>query len=312
MSSGLFTRPALDRASTNRSGAAPASPAPGRAWKVLTLFGTRPEVIKLAPVIQQLEADGERFRPSTSLPRSTPTCSIRWSACSTSAVDHDLEFMEPGQTLNGVCSRVLARLDAVLAEESPDAILVQGDTTTALAGAMAALQSPHSRRPCRGRPAVGQPRQSLPGGDESPPHFAAGHLPFRGHGPEPANLLAEGVPAARIAVTGNPVVDSLQAILKRPVRSPRRWKTCCADRRPEAARADDPSPRELRRRDERQFAGAAPLRRRSCGRRPGLPGASESRGARPGASRSQGWPAAFICWSRWTISTLSGCCRKRG
>jgi UDP-N-acetylglucosamine 2-epimerase (non-hydrolysing) len=157
--------------------------------KILTIFGTRPEVIKLAPVIRELEAYRQGFQ----------TVNV------TSAQHTDLLYP---------CSRVLASLDPILVKERPDLILVQGDTTTALAGALAGF---HQRIP------VGHVEAGLRSGNVNSPypeemnrqlitrlatyHFAA----------TPGNreiLLAEGVAQEKIFVTGNPVVDSLKTMLE--------------------------------------------------------------------------------------------------
>jgi UDP-N-acetylglucosamine 2-epimerase (non-hydrolysing) len=120
--------------------------------------------------------------------------------------------MRPGQAPNEVLARVLAGLDPLLADEQPDLLLVQGDTTTALAGALAAFH--------RGIP-VGHVEAGLRTGDDTSPfpeemnrrlitrlaryHFAATQANVE-------TLRAEGVPDDRIVLTGNPVVDSLHEI----------------------------------------------------------------------------------------------------
>src|SRR5207249_5226058 len=135
-------------------------------------------------------------------------------------VDHDLRIMEPNQTPNQVCARVLARLDLILDEERPDLILVQGDTTTAMAGALAGF---HRRIP------IGHVEAGLRSGTAYSPypeemnrrlitrlatyHFAATRR-------NRATLLSEGVPENTVFVTGNPVVDSLHTILERTEVSP--------------------------------------------------------------------------------------------
>lgn len=180
---------------------------------VLTLFGTRPEVIKLAPVLHALdEVPGVRsVAVSSGQHTDLLTPLIRLFDL---RVDHDLQLMRPGQTPSEVLARALAALDPLLDRERPDVVLVQGDTTTALAGALAAF---HRRVP------VGHVEAGLRSGDPCNPfpeemnrqlitrlaawHFAA----------TPRNrdtLLSEGVAAERIFLTGNPVVDALQTILR--------------------------------------------------------------------------------------------------
>jgi UDP-N-acetylglucosamine 2-epimerase (non-hydrolysing) len=186
---------------------------PRQPVKVLTLFGTRPEAIKLAPVIGELEARGDRFRTvnvnsgqhTSLLQPFIDLFSIR--------IDHDLGVMEPNQSPSGVCARVLTALDPILVSEKPELILVQGDTTTALAGAMAGFH--------RGIP-VGHVEAGLRSGNIQSPfpeemnrclisQVASFHFAATEH--NRAALLSEGVSDAAIFVTGNPVVDSLQRIL---------------------------------------------------------------------------------------------------
>src|SRR5213596_1299380 len=171
--------------------------------KVLILFGTRPEVIKLAPVIEQLEAQREAFRTVNVTSAQHTDLLYPFVRMFGIRVDHDLQIMEPNQTPNQVCARVLARLDLLLDEERPDLILVQGDTTTAMAGALAGF---HRRIP------IGHVEAGLRSGHPFNPfpeemnrrlitrlatyHFAA----------TPQNrdlLLSEGVAPERIFVTGN-------------------------------------------------------------------------------------------------------------
>ena len=179
---------------------------------ILTLFGTRPEVIKLAPVIRALEARPERWR--TLNVSSSQHTDLLYPLAERLAVriDRDLAVMRPGQAPNEVLVRVLAGLDPLLAELQPDLLLIQGDTTTALAGAIAAFH--------RGIP-VGHVEAGLRTGDVMSPfpeemnrrlitrmaryHFAATQANVE-------TLRAEGVPDDRIVLTGNPVVDSLHEI----------------------------------------------------------------------------------------------------
>ena len=182
---------------------------------VLTLFGTRPEVIKLAPVmhaIAQHPGGMHSLQVSSSqhtdlLHPLTRRLDVR--------IDHDLAVMTAGQSLTDTLTRVMTGLAGVIAAQRPDMILVQGDTTTALAGALAG---------CHARIPVGHVEAGLRTGDRHSPfpeevnrrlitqvtdlHFAA----------TPRNvaaLLREGVAPDSILLTGNTVVDALHAILDR-------------------------------------------------------------------------------------------------
>jgi UDP-N-acetylglucosamine 2-epimerase (non-hydrolysing) len=135
-------------------------------------------------------------------------------------LDHDLKVMRPNQTPSEVCARVLQTLDPVLERERPDLVLVQGDTTTAFAGALAAF---HRQIP------VGHVEAGLRSGNALSPfpeemnrrlatRLATYH--FAATGSNRRNLLAEGVPEDSIFVTGNPVVDALKTIASVATPSP--------------------------------------------------------------------------------------------
>jgi UDP-N-acetylglucosamine 2-epimerase (non-hydrolysing) len=180
--------------------------------KVLVLFGTRPEAIKLAPVIHELRK--KLFQTVVVSSSQHKQLLVPFLKTLNINVDLDLGVMRPNQSPNGVCSRVMEKLDKILSSQPPDLILVQGDTTTTLAGALAGFN--------RQIP-VGHVEAGLRSGNLMSPfpeemnrrlvsqvasfHFAATEKNRR-------NLLAEDVPSERIFVTGNPVVDSLRYMLK--------------------------------------------------------------------------------------------------
>ncbi len=183
-----------------------------RRTKVLVLFGTRPEAIKLAPVIHELRKRSfETIVVSSSQHKSLLTPFLAQLDID---VDFDLGVMKRNQSLNDVCSRVMAKLDTILATEEPDLILVQGDTSTTLAGALAAFNR---------KIPVGHVEAGLRSGNIMSPfpeemnrrlvsqiatfHFASTEQNRRA-------LVAENVSSDRIFVTGNPVVDSLKQMLK--------------------------------------------------------------------------------------------------
>ena len=181
--------------------------------KVLTLFGTRPEAIKLAPVIRALESQPNSFETINISSGQHTDLLYPFIRALDIRIDHDLNVMLPNQTPNQVCARVMAAMDSILKEHRPDLILVQGDTTTALAGALAAF---HLEVP------IGHVEAGLRSGDPCSPfpeemnrrmisrlatyHFAA---TMRNR----MTLLAEGVSKNNVFVTGNPVVDSLKMIV---------------------------------------------------------------------------------------------------
>ncbi|HEX2223785.1 MAG TPA: UDP-N-acetylglucosamine 2-epimerase (non-hydrolyzing) [Thermoanaerobaculia bacterium] len=186
--------------------------APAQPLKVLAVYGTRPEAIKMAPVIEAL-----RRRPETFAVRVCTTGQHREMLDQVQELfglvpDLDLQLMQPDQTLNGLSAAALAAMDRVLATEAPDWLLVQGDTTTAMTAGLAAFH-----RGIR----VGHVEAGLRTGDLRHPF------------PEEANrriidlladalfaptersrqaLLAEGCDPGKAYVVGNTVIDALQAI----------------------------------------------------------------------------------------------------
>ena len=103
---------------------------------VLTLFGTRPEVIKLAPVIQQLEQRRDVIRTINVASGQHTDLLYPLIEMFGIRVDENLRLMTPNQDPSELCDRIFAAVDVITQRESPDLIMVQGDTTTALAGAL--------------------------------------------------------------------------------------------------------------------------------------------------------------------------------
>ena len=185
---------------------------------VLTLFGTRPEVIKMAPVIRALERHESIKTINISSSQHTSLL-FPFTKIFNVRIDHDLQVMRPDQSPDLVCARVLSALNPILTETSPDLILVQGDTTTALAGALAGFAH---------RIPVGHVEAGLRTDNRLSPfpeemnrrlisRLASLHFAATEHNRQ--TLLDEGVPDTTIFVTGNPVVDALRHILASP-RSP--------------------------------------------------------------------------------------------
>jgi UDP-N-acetylglucosamine 2-epimerase (non-hydrolysing) len=183
-------------------------------YVVLTLFGTRPEVIKLAPVIWELECRSPDLQSSVVTSAQHTDLLYPFIEAFGLRIDHDLRVMTPGQTPSEVCARVLSRLDPLLAAEQPDMVLVQGDTTTAMAGALAAF---HRRIP------VGHVEAGLRSGNRLSPFpeemnrrviTQVATLHFAATTNNVANLREGRVPETDIVLTGNPVVDALQWVLE--------------------------------------------------------------------------------------------------
>jgi UDP-N-acetylglucosamine 2-epimerase (non-hydrolysing) len=176
--------------------------------KVLVIFGTRPEAIKLSPVILSL-----RRRPDLQI-ITCATAQHRSLLDQVLAVfhiqpDYDLDLMQPGQTLTASTSRILAALESVMLAAQPDFVLVQGDTTTTFCGALAAFYHGIPVGHVEAGLRTGDLRQPFPeemnrllAGSLSTLHFAA----TQGAAD---NLLREGVPPTRIHITGNSGIDAV-------------------------------------------------------------------------------------------------------
>lgn len=187
--------------------------------RVMSVFGTRPEAIKMAPVVRALAAAPgvESLVCVTAqhrqmLDQVLDLFEIR--------PDDDLDVMRPGQTLHGLTARILDGLGPVLAARRPDVVLVHGDTTTTLAATLAAFYS--------GVP-VGHVEAGLRTGDLRAPfpeeanRVLADRLCTWLFAPTTRsadNLRAEGVPESRIFVTGNTVIDALLLARKKAAAAP--------------------------------------------------------------------------------------------
>lgn len=180
--------------------------------KVLVLFGTRPEAIKLAPVIRELRNKNSPIViVSSGQHRDLLAPFLRIFNIE---ADFDLQVMRENQTPNQVLAKILTALDEILEAEKPDLILVQGDTTTTLAGAMAGFQR---------KIPVGHVEAGLRSGNLQSPfpeemnrrlvsQFARFH--FAATAQNRDNLLSENVDENLISVTGNTIVDALHFILE--------------------------------------------------------------------------------------------------
>ena len=182
--------------------------------RVLSVFGTRPEAIKMAPVVRALA--GERGIDS----RVCVTAQHREMLDKVLALfdiepDYDLDIMKSGQDLTDITARVLIGLRDVLRDLKPDLVLVHGDTTTTLSASLAAYYE---------RISVGHVEAGLRTGDIYAPwpeeinRKVAGALASLHFAPTErarSNLLAEGVPESTIYVTGNTIIDALMEVAKR-------------------------------------------------------------------------------------------------
>ena len=176
--------------------------------KVLTVFGTRPEAIKMAPLVHALAKD-PHFEAKVCVTAQHREMLDQVLKLFSIVPEYDLNIMQPGQGLTEITCRILEGLKPVLESFKPDVVLVHGDTTTTMAASLAAF---YQSIP------VGHVEAGLRTGDLSSPWPEEGNRTLTGHlatyhfAPTETsrqNLLRENIADNRIAVTGNTVIDAL-------------------------------------------------------------------------------------------------------
>ena len=182
--------------------------------KVLTVFGTRPEAIKMAPLALQLAADS-RFEAKVCVTAQHREMLDQVLSLFELKPDYDLNLMKPGQDLNDITTGILQGMKAVLAEFKPDIVLVHGDTATTFAAALAAF---YQQIP------VGHIEAGLRTGNLYSPWPEEGNRKLTSaitashFAPTEAsrqNLLNEGINEQHIHVTGNTVIDALFEVINK-------------------------------------------------------------------------------------------------
>lgn len=183
--------------------------------KVLTVFGTRPEAIKMAPVVQLL-AEKAEFELQVCVTGQHREMLDQVLSLFEIKPDVDLNLMQPNQKLAHLTSEILTNMDPVFNDFQPDWVLVQGDTTTAMTAALGAFYRQYR---------VGHVEAGLRTFDKWQPFpeeinrriiSSIADLNFAPTEWSRNNLVREGVPEDHILVTGNTVVDALQTIVNRP------------------------------------------------------------------------------------------------
>jgi len=177
--------------------------------KVLFIFGTRPEAIKLCPVIRHMKSRPDDFEVRVCVTAQHREMLDQVLNAFEVVPDHDLDLMRPGQTLFQSTARIMAALEPVLAEEQPDIALVQGDTTTTFCGALAGFYANTPVGHVEAGLRTGDPRGPFPEemnrvltGRIATYHFAATQIAAQ-------NLYREGVDPATVTVTGNTGIDAV-------------------------------------------------------------------------------------------------------
>ena len=178
--------------------------------KLMTVFGTRPEAIKMCPLVLEMRKYPEYIQPIVAVTAQHREMLDQVLDLFGIVPDYDLNIMTSGQTLYDVTTRALMGLKPVMEEAKPDMVLVHGDTTTTFAGALAAF---YAQIP------VGHVEAGLRTGNKYSPYpeemnrkltGSIADMHFAPTGTSKANLLKENVQPESILVTGNTVIDALQ------------------------------------------------------------------------------------------------------
>ncbi|WP_431803046.1 non-hydrolyzing UDP-N-acetylglucosamine 2-epimerase [Halobacillus andaensis] len=177
--------------------------------KVMTIFGTRPEAIKMAPLVLELKKRSEQFEPIVTVTAQHRQMLDQVLNIFSIEPDYDLNIMKDRQTLSQVTTRALEGLDGVMKETKPDLVLVHGDTTTTFAASLAAY---YNQIP------VGHVEAGLRTWDKYSPYpeemnrqltGVMADLHFAPTDQSRENLLSENKPEEHIFVTGNTAIDAL-------------------------------------------------------------------------------------------------------
>jgi len=177
--------------------------------KVMTVFGTRPEAIKMAPIVLELQKHPDTIEPVVAVTAQHREMLDQVLNLFHIKPDHDLNIMAAGQTLFDITTKAMCGLDKVLTEEKPDIVLVHGDTTTTFAGALAAYY--HQTTVGHVEAGLRTHNKYSPFPEEMNRRLTGciADLNFAPTETSEQNLLAENAAPESIFVTGNTVIDAL-------------------------------------------------------------------------------------------------------
>ncbi|MET3575459.1 non-hydrolyzing UDP-N-acetylglucosamine 2-epimerase [Bhargavaea ullalensis] len=189
-------------------------------WKVMTIFGTRPEAIKMAPLVLELNKHPEQIEPIVTVTAQHREMLDQVLHAFGIEPDFDLNIMKSRQTLIDVATRGLEGLDRIMKEAKPDVVLVHGDTSTTFIAGLAAFYNGIT---------VGHVEAGLRTWDKYSPFpeemnrqltGVLADLHFAPTEKSAANLIAEGKPEDRIFITGNTAIDALKTTVDESYESP--------------------------------------------------------------------------------------------
>ncbi|MDN6062063.1 MAG: UDP-N-acetylglucosamine 2-epimerase (non-hydrolyzing) [Staphylococcus simulans] len=186
--------------------------------KIMTIFGTRPEAIKMAPLVNQLKHE-EALEPVVVVTAQHREMLDAVLETFDIQPDYDLDIMKAGQTLSDITSRVLKGLEAIIQQEKPDMILVHGDTMTAFASGLAAFYN---------QVAIGHVEAGLRTWNKYSPYpeemnrqmiSCLSDIHFAPTKQAKANLLKENIPSAKVVITGNTAIDAMNTTIQKDYHS---------------------------------------------------------------------------------------------
>jgi UDP-N-acetylglucosamine 2-epimerase (non-hydrolysing) len=178
------------------------------------IFGTRPEAIKLAPLITRVEKYPEKYKPITIVTAQHREMLDQVLDLFSIRPDYDLHIIKPRQSLAQIAAGAVTGLDSILAKLKPNFVVVQGDTSTTFIGALAAFY--HKIPVAHVEAGLRTGSKYYPFPEEINRHLTS-VLSDAHFAPTPVsrqNLLSEGIPVEKIWVTGNTVIDALQDVLQ--------------------------------------------------------------------------------------------------
>lgn len=184
----------------------------------MTIFGTRPEAIKMAPLVNQLKHE-EALEPVVVVTAQHREMLDAVLETFDIQPDYDLNIMKAGQTLSDITSRVLKGLEAIIQQEKPDMILVHGDTMTAFASGLAAFYN---------QVAIGHVEAGLRTWNKYSPYpeemnrqmiGCLSDIHFAPTKQAKANLLKENIPSAKVVITGNTAIDAMNTTIQKDYHS---------------------------------------------------------------------------------------------
>lgn len=182
--------------------------------KVLTVFGTRPEAIKMAPVVKELHKQADKFESVVVVTAQHREMLDQVLQTFDITPDYDLNIMKEGQTLSTITANVLLGLDQIMKKAKPDIVLVHGDTTTTFAASLSAFYNQIK---------VGHVEAGLRTWDKYSPFpeemnrqltDVMADVYFAPTANSKANLLKENRPEEQIFITGNTAIDALQQTVR--------------------------------------------------------------------------------------------------